>query len=180
MRRITNTSGTCWTERTPAARQQRGVGLIEVLLAVVIVSIGFLAAARMQVQSMSTSQNNYALSQAKFIVLDMSERMRSNRPALEAGSYGGLETADGKSMPDCVNNATACSPADRMAADLYAWSEYFHPTSANTPPLLPSAPNVEAKGSIEKMGDSFQVTASWAERVDNDFVERTYSVRVIP
>jgi len=31
MRRITNTSGTCWTERTPAARQQRGVGLIEVL-----------------------------------------------------------------------------------------------------------------------------------------------------
>jgi len=100
---------------------------------------------------MSTSQNNYALSQAKFIVLD-----------------------------NCVNNATACSPADRMAADLYAWSAYLHPTSANTPPLLPSAPGVDAKGSIEKMGDSFQVTASWAERVDNAFVERTYSVRVIP
>lgn len=161
---------------------QGGIGLIEVLLAVVLVSIGFLAAARMQVQSMSTSQNNYALSQAKYIVLDMSERMRANRDAMEAGDYAGLETATGKTQPDCVINGTACTPADRVNADLYAWSLSFHPAQTGMPPLLPSATGVTAKGSIALNGSIYEVKATWAERVvdDPDPVERSYSVQVIP
>ncbi len=174
MRRMTRTT------RQGRQKSQRGVGLIEVLLALVIVSIGFLAAARMQVQSMSTSQNNYALSQAKFIVLDMTERMRANRIALDADAYSGLETATGKTLPDCVTNGTACTPNDRVAADLYAWSLYLHPTSPNTPPLLPSSPDIDAKGTIVKNGDNYEVTVSWAERIDHKPVERSYTVQVIP
>jgi len=36
--------------------RQKGVGLIEVLLAVIILSIGFLAAARMQVEGIAANQ----------------------------------------------------------------------------------------------------------------------------
>ena len=60
---------------------QQGIGLIEILIAVLLVSIGFLAAAQMQVHSMRFSQSAYHQSQAYYLATSMIARIRSNTKA---------------------------------------------------------------------------------------------------
>lgn len=160
--------------------RQSGIGLIEVLLAVIIMSIGFLAAARMQIEGMSASQNAYALSQAKLMVQDMSERMRANRQGLAAGNYTNLSTAANTAAPGCLTSGTACTPAQRAQGDAYAWRELLHPSAAGATPLLPSADGITASGSVTFVDDTYVVTATWAERVGGEPESRSYSVRVVP
>lgn len=165
-----------------AAARQRGVGLIEVLLAVVIVSIGFLATARMQIEGMSASQNAYSLSQARFMVLDMAERMRANRVALADGSYDGLVTEPGVTAPACMNGGASCFPQDRVLADRFAWSQLLHPVQAGAVPILPSSPTVSAQGTVNFVDGAYVVTATWAERPEgnSDGGARSFSIRVVP
>ncbi len=172
-------------KRVRARSRARGVGLVEVLLAVVLTSIGFLAAARMQVQGMTTAQNAYALSQAKFMVLDMSERMRVNRGGLKGGAYRTLATSADATAPDCMASAESCSPADIALADLAAWSAHLHaPDGAiGFVPLLPSAPpGVVARGRIahDAATDVHTVSVTWAERDAGGTVSRTITVEVAP
>jgi len=168
--------------RVNRTRTQRGVGLIEVLLAVILLSIGFLASARMQVQSMIHNQNAYALSQAKYLALDMSERMRANRDGLRAGLYEDLETAANTVEPGCVAAGTTCSAAERVAADRHAWSVALHPTSAGTVPLLASTADIAAVGRVTRdaLGGAYRVSVAWAERVDDGHAAREVAVRVVP
>jgi len=168
--------------RVNRTRTQRGVGLIEVLLAVILLSIGFLASARMQVQSMIHNQNAYALSQAKYLVLDMSERMRANRDGLRAGLYEDLETAANTVEPGCVAAGTTCSAAERVAADRHAWSSALHPTATGAIPLLPSTPSIPAIGQVARDAatGAYQVSVRWSERDGGGALEREVAVQVIP
>ena len=168
----------------PARRDARGIGLVEVLLAVLLLSIGLLAAARMQVQGMTTSQNAYALSQAKLMVLEMGERMRANRAGVRAGLYDGLTTAPGTSAPACLDGGGDCSPAGVRDADLHAWSRHLHgaPGDARFVPLLPSAGGIEALGRVRRApaGQTRIVSVEWAEVTADGAARRDIAVRVTP
>ena len=50
---------------------QSGVGLIEIMIAIIILSIGFLAAGRMQAQGIRAAQEGFVRSQAHFLLKDM-------------------------------------------------------------------------------------------------------------
>ncbi|MFK7892804.1 MAG: type IV pilus modification protein PilV [Granulosicoccus sp.] len=75
------------SSRLSAYGNERGIGLIEILIAVVVISIGFLATARMQVDSMRLSQSAYFQTQAAFLASEMIDRMRSNLPGVTSGFY---------------------------------------------------------------------------------------------
>jgi len=69
------------------SQKQKGVGLLEILITVLLLSIGFLAAAKMQVQGMRFSQSAYIEAQAYFMISDMMDRMRSNAKGVRAKHY---------------------------------------------------------------------------------------------
>lgn len=86
--------------RQPAAG---GFTLIEVLIAVIILSIGLLGLASLQAHGLKNNHSAYLRSQAVTYGYDISERMRANRSAAVAGKYnigigdsapGGSSTAD--------------------------------------------------------------------------------------
>ena len=160
-------------------RRARGVGLLEVLLAVVLVSIGFLATARMQVQSLSAGQNAHALSQAKFLLMEVGERMRANRAGLRAGLYDGASSASADaSVPACRAAGTACTPADVVAADLADWRARID-GGGGVSPLLPSGPGIDARLEIAAdAGGTRTVSVSFAERTPGGLAERTVSIQV--
>ena len=160
--------------------RERGVGLLEVLLAVVLMSIGFLASARMQIEGMAASQSAYSASQAKLMVQDMTERMRANRVALSNNQYDGLETSNSTTDPGCFTSGNPCSPSQRVVADLHSWSQFLHPENENATPLLPSTDTIEAIGTIDFVDGSYKVSVTWADRDSNGSFERSYSVRVMP
>lgn len=70
----------------PAARQ-RGVSLIEVLVALLLLAIGVLGAAALQLNALKYNHAASARTQATFLAYDMTDRMRANRNAARGGSY---------------------------------------------------------------------------------------------
>lgn len=66
---------------------QRGTTLIEVLITLVVLSIGLLGMAGLQTLSIKTNNSAYYRSQATFLAYDITERMRANRDVAIAGGY---------------------------------------------------------------------------------------------
>lgn len=66
---------------------QKGATLIEVLVAMVILSIGLLGLAGLQATSIQSNQGAYYRSQATILAADITDRMRANRKAARAGAY---------------------------------------------------------------------------------------------
>jgi len=165
-------------------KKQHGVGLIEVLIAIVILSIGFLAAAKMQVAGMRYSQNAYFLSQGNFMLRDMTDRMRANLDGVIDGHYNNLSTVAGTTEPTCVGAGTKCTPADIAAADLHAWSSYLHapPNAVDFKPLLPSYDSIPAAGQIsfDAVTGVYSVSITWGEKFGEVLEERVLNVRLTP
>lgn len=66
---------------------QAGLTLIEILVALVVLSIGLLGLANLQAVSLRANHNAYLRSQAVFLAYDMADRMRANQPPAKAGAY---------------------------------------------------------------------------------------------
>jgi type IV pilus assembly protein PilV len=78
----------------PAKARQQGVGLIEVLIAVLILSIGFLGIAAMQARSLSTNNSAMARSLATISSYSILDAMRADLSNAVSGSYNGTYTAN--------------------------------------------------------------------------------------
>ncbi len=158
-------------------RNQRGVGLVEIMVAVVIVSIGFLAAASMQVQGMRFSQGAYFRSQAYFMASEIIDRMRNNTRAVTLNLYANKQTGSGLTNPDCNNNN--CDFTEMVDQDLRDWSASLYNFDGvnNFTPALPSAGGIEARGTIELIQQNeYRVTLFWAENINGDTEEQSLSV----
>jgi len=164
--------------------KQSGVGLIEVLLAVVMLSLGFLAAAKMQIAGMRYSQNAYFLSQANFMLRDMTDRMRANSAGVADGHYNNQSTSSGTAEPSCITNGTRCTPQQLAGADLHAWSINLHaPMGAvDFKPILPSTDTIPARGEITYNAptDVYTISVVWGEMHDGNPEEQVLSVQLTP
>lgn len=149
------------------ASKQAGVGLLEILITIVLLSVGFLTMARMQVQGMRFSQSAYLQSQASFMAADMVDRMRANIDGVKAGHYDGLATTAAASNPGCQDKL--CDADDLANQDLYDWSAYLYsPDSASGfIPMLPSGGGIEAAGRVVRIAPGqYSVRLSWMETID--------------
>lgn len=72
--------------------RQRGVGLIEVLVAVLIMGVGLLGIAAMQGTALRNSQSSLERSQAVIYTYMILDLMRANRDAALAGGYNLAQT----------------------------------------------------------------------------------------
>lgn len=68
-------------------KKQRGLNLIEVLIAAFLISLGLLGMAGLQVKSFRATHNSYQMQQATQLAHELLERMRSNRAGVMAGKY---------------------------------------------------------------------------------------------
>lgn len=103
--------------------QQLGSGLIEVMVALVILSIGSLGMISMQLTALQQSNNAYLRTQATIKAMDILDRIRSNPTAMTA-----YFAADGDSNLACWNwhnSATGCSATDLASADINDWQTHL-------------------------------------------------------
>jgi len=68
-----------------AARHQRGVSLIEVLVTIVVLSVGLLGTASLQLTTLQTHQRAYSRTQATNIAYTIADLARANRSAVLSG-----------------------------------------------------------------------------------------------
>ena len=145
------------TESFKAGRcSQKGLTLLEVLIAVLVLSIGLLGMAGLQTVSMKASQSAYLGSQAAALAYDMADRVRANPD----GTYAGQTYA----AQDCNN--TPASPID--SADRAEWACLLQQ-------LLPGG-----NGAVAGGPDDFEITVQWNDpHADDDDAEQlAYTLRV--
>jgi type IV pilus assembly protein PilV len=68
-------------------RHQAGAGLIEVLIAILVVAIGVIGVARIQINMLRANQDAMLRTQASLLAYDMIDRMRADRERALTGAY---------------------------------------------------------------------------------------------
>jgi type IV pilus assembly protein PilV len=103
---------------------QRGVSLIEVLVTLVIISIGLLGTASLQVVSKRANFESVQRTAAAHLANDYLQRMRGNRSALAnylvVGGLGGSSLGDAPSK-DCADDSVDCANNELAGFDQWQW-----------------------------------------------------------
>lgn len=97
-----------------------GFSLIEVLVAMLVLTIGLLGMANLQGQSISSSYDAHLRTQATALARNIIDRMRANREeAATSENYKtDFETDPAEAGADCSNN---CTPDQMARQDLVEW-----------------------------------------------------------
>ena len=102
-------------------QKQKGLSLLEILVTVVILSVGLLGLASMQLQGTQSNQSAWMRSQASFLAYDIIDRMRNNRAlAINQSSYK-IVLGDKFSTPSTNCTTADCTPAQMAEFDVYEW-----------------------------------------------------------
>lgn len=105
--------------RPPLHHTHSGFTLIEVLVSILVLSLGLLGLAGLQVNALKSGHGSYLKNQATALSYEIAERIRSNRSAAEAGLYD-IDTSQlPATAPDCENNS--CSANEMAHYDLTEW-----------------------------------------------------------
>lgn len=101
-------------------RPQRGFTLIEVLIGVLVLSVGLLGLAALQTTGLRAGHGANLRTQATLLVNDMAERMRANRSGREAGHYDDPAPV---AKAACAGASGTCSPQDMASHDRKEWDD---------------------------------------------------------
>jgi type IV pilus assembly protein PilV len=129
-------------------RVARGFTLLEILIALVILSIGLLGVAGMQYASLRANHHAFLRSQATFLAYDIVDRMRANMAAAMAGSY------DINADPDVEDDATGPMSTTVAAQDVAEWLQLLSTT----------LPDGTGEVVVDSATRRVRVTVIWNER----------------
>lgn len=107
-------------------RRQKGVGLIEVLVALLVLTIGVLGMVALQTRALQFNQESLYTSQALMMAYEMTDRIRANR-----GNEGEYLVDYGTAVNaanDCSNGT--CTPEQMADYDTSEWKDAL---AANLP-----------------------------------------------
>lgn len=134
---------------------QRGFSLLEILIAVLVLSIGVLGLAGLQFFGLKEGQTSYQRSQAVIFAYEMSDRIRANRTAAAGGSYA-LASGASLSAPGNDCSTGSCTAAQMAAYDIYNWY-------ARVQASLPSGTASIACNDTCGLGRKMTVIVQWDE-----------------
>jgi type IV pilus assembly protein PilV len=106
-----------------ARRHQRGISVIEVLIAVVVVSLGMLGIAGLQLTGMKQSSGGFNRSKATLYAEDIASRMRINTRGVLSGAYDGHDSSAAgycAAFTGPLCDASGTTPAGSCSADQLA------------------------------------------------------------
>ena len=103
----------------PRIRRVVGYALLEALVAVVVASVGFIGAARLQTLGMKMTSSAQYRQKAVLLTSQMMDRVRANRTGYGLGAYD--NPAVGSKA--CLSDIAGCTPATLAVADMTEWSD---------------------------------------------------------
>ncbi|MGB1885606.1 MAG: type IV pilus modification protein PilV [Gammaproteobacteria bacterium] len=166
--------------------RQRGMTLVEVLIAILIFAIGLLGIAALQVSGLRYTKSSQTRSVAAIQAENMVDRMRANETAVANGMYLAL----GAETVNCDN--TACAPQEMANYDFNRWlgetrqalgvkrfdGALNTDNSVNATICLDSTPQDGTDGAwaCDGAGNVYAIKIEWRERTsERGGVTDTYS-----
>lgn len=102
------------------SRLQRGISLIESLVAIVVMALGILGILGVQMRTLADTQTTVYRAQAIRLIEDLSERMKTNPNALGTINSYVSGFSDEPTPGDCSDG---CSQGDQATYDLALWKQ---------------------------------------------------------
>lgn len=134
--------------RTGLPRNARGFTLIEVLISLIIMSVGMLGIAGLYVHSMQAGRTSVLRHNAVILAGDIADRIRANPRA--GGAYG-LAGANN----NCVAAGIDCTIGEMAAHDIFLWDQQAAATLPN------GQVNVVFDNAV--VPPTYQITITWTE-----------------
>ena len=103
-------------------RYAGGFTLLEVLVALVVLSIGLLGLSGLQTTGLRNNYSAYLRSQATLVTTDIIDRMRANRDAAKGGDYD----INYGATPTSVTCTGTCSKTQVAQMDVELWHAYVN------------------------------------------------------
>lgn len=158
---------------------ERGVGMLEVLITLFIMSVGLLGLAGMQATSLKDGGDAIQRSKAVLFVADIIDRMRANpggvddyevtlaQDVKDVSSWAANNCIDSYSDKYDTDSGTAanCSAQEMARYDVYLWKEALNPSK--TEEKGSGLPN--GQGEIQAVAGvtgAFTITVQWSPRKD--------------
>lgn len=141
--------------------RESGATLLEVLVALVVLSLGCIVAAGLQATSQKTNHDAQQRLIATFLVNDIIEKMRTNPQGLASYATAGLNATNITSAPaKTCKKATPCSAIELATLDLWEWQQAMTGFSVKTGTTNVGG-LIQPTGCIAVNGGSVRVTLSW-------------------
>lgn len=174
--------------------KQQGFTLLEVLITIIILSVGMLGVANLQMLGLNYNNNAYHRSQAVQLAYDIIDRMRLNPTAVRAGNYSGgtsvgnyqdmyfYQTENGSigkvaypsigTKPACDKN-NPCNATNLARYDLHHWQDALDKA---LPKVLNNNSIILTKSRITVRGDNrYSIHIYWGEKVEDTTGNGTFA-----
>jgi len=142
----------------PSRRQEKlmkivgGFTLVEVLIALIILSVGMLGIAGLYVHSMQAGRTSIFRHHAVTLAGDVADRIRANPRAAIAYSQAGANN-------NCVNGGVDCTPVQMAGNDVFLWDQQAADTLPN------GTVTVDFDNTVIPW--TYQITVAWDEPGEN-------------
>lgn len=150
-----------------------GFTLMEILVALLVLSIGLLGMAGMQVFSLSSNYDAYLRTQATFFAYELVDKLKANRAEALAGGYDTTVSSIAGSVTDCQTATANCSPNELAVFEVAQWKCALGSYQGNSVcnaalDMTPILPNGD--GSVIRNGTQLTVNVQWLERGNTEVV----------
>ena len=158
--------------------RQRGVSIVEALVALVVLSVGMLGIAGMFLESVRSNRTALVRTTAIQLANDMADRIRSNRGGRTDYNLATSEDPTTKAPQDC--SIIECTPTQLAKYDLSQW----YTAVQNTLPKgadgkKPQTAVTFTPGATTTDPGSYTIVTSWKEPGDVEYLSTTVEVRQI-
>lgn len=159
----------------------KGFTLLEVIIALVIMSVGLLGMAGLQMRGLKSNQVAYQRSQATILAYDMADRLRANKTAINQKT---LTSDITYSINSACMTPDGCSSLDMLKNDIALWKQRLQETlpGAEGVVCLDETPfdGTADEHSCSDSGESYAVKIWWEEQDDTNDENTRFVVSFIP
>ena len=144
----------------PHGRRQRGISLIESLVAIFVTALGILGILGVQMRTLTDTQTSVRRAQAVRLIEDLGERMKvSPNALLGLADYASGYDQEGSDLTATDCSSAPCTPAEQAGYDLKQWKTTVQQTLPLGQASIFLAPGETANANRRQLG----VMIAWRE-----------------